>query len=346
MPLPPISSQPESRTPELRFLFQTPAPVITVRHPDAAGNKFGFEGGSAVKVAGTYHLFTSEMVDNPMWVKMSLTRWVSEDRVTWKRADTIRTSSGDFTGTDPRAALWSPMVVWDPGEDRWNLFYVAYHAAPSTPEEMRLNMHGRIVRSVSETRGRDGIEGPFTDVGIILNPDGADDWEGLQGTDSFYPYQVGDVWHAFYGSCKTETKPPLHWLVGYAKSERPSIAGPWKRQSHRNPSTLEDRFIENPVVTKIAGGYLVIYAIQKPSAFGWAFSKDGIQWGKGQPFEMQAEPDTWTNEIRTVLGLIDEGDGRHTVFYTGFEQAPDWDRLLNGIGQETCAIGFVELLIG
>lgn len=260
---------PISRMPVLRPLFQSTAPVISVRHPDATDNKFGFEGGSVVKVEGTYHLFTSEMVENPMWVKMRLARWVSDDKVTWKRADTIRTSSGDFTGNDPRASLWSPMVVWDPNEDRWNLFYVAYNAAPSTPEQMRLNMNGKIVRSVSEALGREGITGPFTDTAIVLDSESPDEWEGLQGTDSFYPYQAGDTWHAFYGSAKTERTPVEHWLVGYAKSESPSIAGPRKRQSERNPSTLEKTFIENPVVTKIAGGYLVIYAILKPNAVGF-----------------------------------------------------------------------------
>jgi hypothetical protein len=40
---------------------------------------------------------------------------------------------------------------------------------------------------------------------------------------------------------------------------------------------------------------------------------------------------------------VDEGDGKYTVFYTGFEQPPDWTRLLAGKGGETCAIGFAEL---
>ena len=36
-------------------------------------------------------------------------------------------------------------------------------------------------------------------------------------------------------------------------------------------------------------------------------------------------------------------DGKYTVFYTGFEQPPDWTRLLAGKGGETCAIGFAEV---
>jgi hypothetical protein len=44
-------------------------PVLTVRSRGAEGNKYGFEGGRALKVNGTYHLFTSEMVGDPHWVK-------------------------------------------------------------------------------------------------------------------------------------------------------------------------------------------------------------------------------------------------------------------------------------
>ena len=43
------------------------------------------------------------------------------------------------------------------------------------------------------------------------------------------------------------------------------------------------------------------------------------------------------------MGLVYEGGNRFTLFYTGFEQTPDWDRLLEGRGQETCAVGLVEL---
>jgi hypothetical protein len=45
------------------------------------------------------------------------------------------------------------------------------------------------------------------------------------------------------------------------------------------------------------------------------------------------------------LGLIDEGNGKYTVFYTGFVQVPDWNRLLTGEGKETCDIGYAELEI-
>ncbi len=331
---------------QLRLSYQHPIPVITVYHRDANINKFGFEGGSVVKVDSTYHLFTSEMIDNPVWVKMRLAHWTSTDKVNWKRIGTVRESSGEFDGKDPRAALWSPMVVWDPLDNRWNLFYVAYNSAPNKDNQLRLNMKGKIVRSVSETSGKEGISGPYTDTGIIMSYDqNPDPWEGLQGTDSFYPYQVGGEWFAFYGSCNSEKLPIEHWLVGYAKSESNSIGGPWKRMSERNPAKIEKRFIENPIVTKVTAGYMVIYDSQKSDALGWAFSKDGINWGEGQSLIIQPKEGIWSKDVRTVLGLIDEGNGKYTVFYTGFEQVPDWNRLLTGIGLETCAIGYVELKI-
>lgn len=198
--------------PRLLLVRQHPTPVITTRTPGAEGNRFGFEGGRAVKVGDVYHLFTSEMVDDPMWVKMRLGHWTSRDRLAWTRAGTIRESSGNHTGQDSRAALWSPLPVWDEDERRWNLFYVAYKSAPSDGKRFLLDYEGRIWRAVSSVRGREGIGGPYEDVGIVMQP-GPDSgsWEGLQGTDSFFPWRVGKSWYAFYGSARTEVMPIEHY---------------------------------------------------------------------------------------------------------------------------------------
>src|SRR5262249_52463126 len=148
--------------------------------------------GRVLKIDGRYHLFTSEMVGDPHWVKMRLAHWISVDRTHWKRLATLFESTGDFTGKDPRAALWSPMPVYDPKDRRWNLFYVAYQSAPDTPKEWLTNHEGRIWRAFSTIPGEMGIDGPYTDVGVILERGkDSDSWEGLQGTDSFFPYLVG-----------------------------------------------------------------------------------------------------------------------------------------------------------
>jgi len=339
-------SKTDSLIPQLKLVKQYPNPVITVRSKGAEGIRWGFEGGRVVKVGKTYHLFTSEMVDNPIWTKMKLGYWTSIDGFKWIRKATVKQGSGDFTGKDERAALWSPLPVFDKATNRWNLFYVAYKSAPSLATNFLGNHAGRIWRSVSTLSGINGIAGPYIDKNIVLKP-GPDSgsWEGLQGTDSFFPYKVGNTWYAFHGSAKTETKPVENLLVGMAKSTTASIAGPWKRLPELSPTTLETHFIENPIVTPApGGGFLCVYDSEGYDAIGWAFSKDGINWGKGNRLVIQPQSMQWAKDVRTPLGLIDNGNNRFTLFYTGFEEAPDWARLLTGKGKETCAIGRVELV--
>jgi hypothetical protein len=211
-----------SRDVGLTIVSQSDHSLIRPGDPGTQGNKYGFEGGSVVKLGGIYHLFTSEMVGDPRWVKMRLARWTSRDRTTWKREATLYESSGNFDGTDPRAALWAPMPVFSDRTDHWELFYVAYRCAPDTPEKWLGNYEGRIWRAVSTQAGRGGIAGPYNDVGVILEPGKlSDPWEGLQGTDSFYPYKAAGRWYGFYGSARTEVKPSAYWKVGLASAPRP-----------------------------------------------------------------------------------------------------------------------------
>jgi len=44
--------------------------VLNPRSPGCEDIKYGFEGGRVVKVGGTYHLITSEMVGDQLWVNM------------------------------------------------------------------------------------------------------------------------------------------------------------------------------------------------------------------------------------------------------------------------------------
>ncbi|MEJ7676118.1 MAG: hypothetical protein WKF59_26305 [Chitinophagaceae bacterium] len=146
------SSIPGNEMHQLVLIKQHPSPVITTRSAGAEGNLFGFEGGRAVKIGETYHLFTSEMVSDPIWVKMKFGYWQSRDRINWKRISTIRESSGDFTAKDPCASLWSPLPVFDKDENQWNLFYVAYKSAPNEGQRFLINHEGRIWRAVSEKK--------------------------------------------------------------------------------------------------------------------------------------------------------------------------------------------------
>ena len=113
-------------------------------------------------------------------------------------------------------------------------------------------------------------------------------WEGLQGTDSFFPYRVGGTWHALYGSAKSETMPITHWLVGLASA--PALGGPWTRVRAHSPVPIEPKFIENPIVTAVpGGGWLAVYDSQGADTIGWAYSADGIAWGAGHAPEDSAD---------------------------------------------------------
>ncbi len=335
--------QPHARGQELVVTRQLDHPVLTTQSAGAEGNKYGFEGGRVIKLDGVYHLFTSEMVGDPHWVRMKLAHWTSLDGVHWKRLGTLRESSGDFTGKDPRAALWSPMPVFDDSENRWDLFYVAYQAAPDTPKQWLTNHEGRIWRAVSQTPGRAGIGGPYKDVGIVLQRGReSDSWEGLQGTDSFFPYKVGTNWYALYGSARTERLPITLWQVGLAMA--PAIGGPWKRCTGMNPLTVEPTFIENPIVSRLTdGGYIAVYDNHKPNSIGYTFSRDGIHWSPGLQLTVQRGSGIWATEVRTPLGLLDEGNGQFTLFYSANERIAGGHSDANGIVLTPGAVGMVEV---
>jgi hypothetical protein len=330
---------------ELQPTKRWPTPVLTIQSDGAQGNKYGFEGGRVLKVGSTYHMFTSEMVGDPHWVKMRLAHWTSADRLHWKREATLWESSGDFTGKDQRAALWSPLPVYDPKESRWNLFYVAYQSAPDTSKEWLTNHEGRIWRAVSTVQGEAGIGGPYRDEGIVMQRGkDSDQWEGLQGTDSFFPFQVGDRWYAFYGSAHTEKLPISLWEVGLATA--PDLAGPWKRCTELNPLKVENRFIENPIVTKLNdGSYVAVYDTDAPNAIGYTFSSDGIHWSAGQHLVVQEGSGIWASEVRTPLGLIPEGNDSFTLFYTANEKVSGKGADVNGINTTPGSMGLVEVIL-
>lgn len=332
---------------DLRLVVVTrhPGPVLTIRDDGARGNKYGFEGGRVVKVHNIYHLFTSEMIGDPHWVKMKLAHWTSADRVHWMRSATLYESSGDFTGNDPRAALWSPMPVYDSDSQRWNLFYVAYQASPDTMHEWLTNHEGRIWRAISETPGLDGIDGPYRDTGIVLERGkNSDPWEGLQGTDSFFPYRAGGKWYALYGSAHTESLPISLWQVGLASA--PSLDGQWTRCTRLNPVRVEPRFIENPIVTQLSSGeFVAVYDNHQRNEVGYSVSQDGVHWSAGRNLVVQAGSEVWASEVRTPLGLVDEGNDTFTLFYTANEIASGTQPDAYGVTLTPGAVGFVEVKV-
>jgi hypothetical protein len=283
-----------------------PRPLLTRASAGAEDNRYGFEGGRCLWVDRTCHLFVSEMFGDPHFIKSRLAHWTSPDLLHFRRQATLYESSGDSTGHDPRAALFLPQPVFNEAETRWNLFYAAFCSKPNEPGRWLLNHAGRIIRAISQTPGYDGIAGPYVDAGIILQPSAeSDPWEGLQGTDSFFPYPVGDEWLAFYGSARTQQWPCDFWGVGLASA--PRLAGPWTRCSQRNPVRLDHPFVENPIVCQRPdGSYLALYDCQlNGRALGFATSPDGRAWSAGRHLDLSAIP--WVQTVRTPLGLLPTG---------------------------------------
>jgi hypothetical protein len=308
-----------SHRPSFVLVNQYPEPVITIHSPGAEDIKYGFEDGRVVKIDNTYHLITTEMFADPWAVKTRIGYWTSEDRIHWSRISTLLSpSSGEQTGTDPRAALWGPMPVFDEQKNRWDLFYVGYRSKPDTQPQWLLNYEGRIFLALSQNQGLHGIAGPYHDVGIVLEPGPqSDSWEGLQGTDSFFAYPVKDKWYAIYGSAHTEKHPVTTWPVGLASA--PSSSGPWKRCTELNPLPIEKVFSENPVVSRLDdGSFAAVYDTDAANAIGLTWSADGVRWEAGEEIVVQPNgAGKWADDVRTPLGLVPEGNNTFTVFYTG-----------------------------
>ena len=194
------------------------------------------------------------------------------------------------------------MPVWNEETGRWELFYVGYRSQNKTEPQWLLGYEGRIWRSISKTAGLNGIGGPYEDVGVVLEPGPlSEPWEGLQGTDSFFPYQVGDMWYGIYGTAHTEKHPVTAWQVGLASA--PDLAGPWKRVAAANPLPMEPVFAENPVVTRLDdGSYMAVYDTGNDDhGIGYDWSADGIHWPRGKTLIVQPPGEgRWATELRLL----------------------------------------------
>jgi len=284
--------------------------VLTLGSPGTGENKYGFEGGKVIKLDGAYYLFTTEMHGNPLWTRTRLALWKSGDRRNWVRKATLFESTGDFSGKDPRAALWSPMPTYSHKMKRWILSYVAYNSKPNTDTGWYRNYKGKIWMAVSEKQGYSGLEGPYKDSVMILQPgDDSDPWEGLMGTDSFYPFPACDGWLAFYGSSPES--------VGLAKA--PSLTGPWERMTAMNPVR---QHIENPMVTRLTDGrFIALFdGCGENRKIGYMVSTDGIHWSAEVFFELENEITAWWGLTRTPLGLVQESENLFTIFFSAYNR--------------------------
>ena len=294
-------------------------PVINAR---TATPGWSFEGCTAVKVAGLYRLFSNQYTLAHLGSGGStrLTYWISHDGKQWQRkpmiiSPTVPGAKG-FATTPP----WEATPVFDHRANCWYLFSVGYRGG----DKIRL--------MVAKKQGyQQGIDGPWQQVsGTIMRP-GADSqsWEGVQGVDSFCPYQVHGRWYAMYGSSNwSPINPHPRWEIGLASA--PALRGPWKRCAG-NPLQVEKVFWENPIVSRIGDWYVAVYDAVAPGAptymyngghiAGYTCSKDGIHWLPGGRILVQPNgPANWSSDLRTPTGLIPEGNGIYTMFYAAFEK--------------------------
>jgi hypothetical protein len=305
----------------LKMVAEHEGPVISADHPDvlSSANRSGFETGQVVKLNNVYHMFVNEMFDRPHR-DMRIAYWTSNDAVHWKRQSTIRESIIGRTPTNPRSEVWVNAVVFNQEENAWNLFYVAYRAGDSTKGEIAGNDYeGRIWRAQSVVKGRDGIEGPYADMGIVLQPDEhSQPWEGQQAVASFFPYKAGSTWYAMYDGHYHTPRGP--WPTGMAFAEK--LKGPWTRMPDGfNPITVADTFMENEIVYQLKDGrYLMIFDSFGDQEIGYSTSNDGVHWSKETRVKIQSVAGLWAEKgdhfTRTPLCAIEEDDGTFTVIYT------------------------------
>ena len=321
-------------------------PVIDEGMPGTEGIQGGFEGGTCVKVGDAYHMFPTErageigveaVYDR---VKTRIGHWESTDAIHWKRVGTIFQASGTYALTeednpmnDRRAAIWSYNAVFNEKEDRWYGYYLTYtvdrNIAPN-------HSFGRIWCTKSQTKGINGIGGPYDDGQLIMEP-GLDSqpWEGRQGVASFYPYPVKDGWLGFYsGAFPFQTwadypkKSGTGWYVGLAKSK--TMDGPWTRlDTTINPiKSINPQFVENPIVYQLKNGaYISVFDGGPDNApyhfvnmIGYSLSKDGIHWSEARYLPIHKKVNRWWSTMRTPLCLIPEGNNVYTIVYAAYAE--------------------------
>lgn len=181
-----------------RVSIAAPATCYCKGSPGTADIKFGFEGGTMRKVAGTYYLFSTEVFDTPKTAAVRMAIWKSVDGFSFRKHRVIAVTNRNWNDSTYRMSPWSPMTVFDIERNVWSVFHVGYLRKPNSTNVY--NMSGRIFRLDSKVKVINGIGGPYTPGGW-LNIDKKPDWfEGPGEMVSFYRYKIGKEWWGFYGT--------------------------------------------------------------------------------------------------------------------------------------------------
>ena len=297
----------------------------------------GFETGLIVKVDGSYHMFAAAFPQGPDGGSDIIVHWSSPNGLSdWRpKQELVHFHQSGGLWFDPV----SPMPFYNNATGRWELFFM-WQAQP----QRTWTANGTAYRLLSQTPGRAGISGPWVqDVTPVLAHASDQDWEaGMQDSISF-PFYVPRTgrWFVFYGSgprmCCAD------WFVGLASA--PSQSGPFIRQPTGNPVTLLQaasggaNYTENPTAYALPDGegFVAVFdplfdevTTGRAVNIGFGYSQDGVNWlpaeGAAVPVVEPGEP-FWARVIRTPLGMVDEGDGTWSVFFTAVALAGNWDGL-------------------
>ena len=293
---------------EITYLH--PGPILGRESPEVKNNRYGFEGGKAFKSDEKYILFVTELHDDPFWSATRLAAWISSDGLSWTRVGTISSSGGHLTPDDPRASIWSPIPVFDKKNDRWTLTYISFYSDVSIQGQWKRKYDGRVYRLTAMVPGREGLFGPYGYEEVLMEyGQEPASWETWMGVTSFCPYPVDGKWLALYGSSRE--------VAGLASAIQ--ISESWMRVPSAEPLIKK---IENPVVTRLKDGrYVAVFdGASRHQKMGYMVSEDGVQWGSKYFFDLNDHNNKWWELSRTPLGLIDEGDGRFTLYFTAYNK--------------------------
>ncbi len=292
---------------KLHLIEETQSACIAPGIPGTEDNRYGCEGGLVIKENGIYHCFTTEVWGSPKLRKTRLAHWSSPDGFSFSRLGTVIAPGGDPAEITTVQEPWTPYPVFNESEGRWNLFYTAYGAPV-----------GSILRAVSETPGRAGIVGPWTPLDA---PTGHSIDITFRRAVSFFPFQAGGRWLAFYGHntySPQTTRNDWRFLVSLA--EAPYLNGPWCPINQAAPVLMDERFVENPVVHELAPGrFITLYDGETVDGIAYATSVDGVNWGSEQQLWLSSPPAPWAWHMRTPLGLVHERDDIYALYYTAFD---------------------------
>ena len=321
----------------VEVLSTAPSSLISATNPGITRNiSGGFETGLVVKVDdGSYHMFAAAFPPGPDWGSDILVHWASPNGLTdWRPVQ-------ELAHFHEEGGLYfdcvSPMPFFNNETGQWELFFMWQ----AQPVRDKWTANGTAFRMISQTPGRAGINGPWVqEAAPVLAHAGGDAWEaGMQDSISFPFYApASGQWVVVYGSgprmCCAD------WLVGLAAA--PSPSGPFTRLPKGNPITLLPppagmNYTENPTVYALpnSAGFVAVFDALfdevhtgRNLKIGFGFSRDGITWtpeeGAAVPVVAPGEP-FWAQVLRTPLGMVDEGDGTWSVFYTA--RSGNWDGL-------------------